>query len=191
MAQRGSAGKPFRHSDLNPCQSVSTSDPCWESYWLGGCHTGCVCVYVCVCVCLVTPSCPTLCSPMGWGPPGSSVHGIFQARIQEWVAIPFSRGSSWLRIEPGFPTLQTDYSPSEPPGKPIQASWVQPMAALSLHLASEFCGKDITFNKNAPSLLPTSLIVGRQCSSPPFPHSYQLVAQWLQSFKPGALGVKL
>ena len=42
----------------------------------------------------VTQSCPTLCDPMGYGLPGSSVHGIFQARILEWVAISFSRGSS-------------------------------------------------------------------------------------------------
>ena len=40
---------------------------------------------------------PTLCNPMDCNPPGSSVHGIFQARIQEWVAISFSRGSSWPR----------------------------------------------------------------------------------------------
>ena len=38
--------------------------------------------------------CPTLFNPMDCGPPGSSVHGIPQARILEWVAIPFSRGSS-------------------------------------------------------------------------------------------------
>ena len=43
---------------------------------------------------LVTQSCPTLCHPMDCSPPGSSVLGISQARIQEWVAIPFSRGSS-------------------------------------------------------------------------------------------------
>ena len=39
---------------------------------------------------------PTLCDPMDCSPQGSSVHGILQARILEWVAIPFSRGSSWL-----------------------------------------------------------------------------------------------
>ena len=38
-----------------------------------------------------------LCNPMDCSPPGSSVHGIFQARILEWVVIPFSRGSSWPR----------------------------------------------------------------------------------------------
>ena len=46
---------------------------------------------------LVTQSCRTLCDPMDYSPPGSSVHGIFQARILESVAIPFSRGSSWHR----------------------------------------------------------------------------------------------
>ena len=42
-------------------------------------------------------SCLTLCNLTDCSPPGSSVHGIFQARILEWVAIPFSRGTSWLR----------------------------------------------------------------------------------------------
>jgi len=43
---------------------------------------------------LVTQSYPTLCDPMDCSPPGSSVHGTLQARILQWVAIPFSRGSS-------------------------------------------------------------------------------------------------
>ena len=46
---------------------------------------------------LVTQWCPTLCDPMDYSLPGSSVHGILQARILEWVAISFSRGSSWSR----------------------------------------------------------------------------------------------
>ena len=48
----------------------------------------CVCVYVCVCV---TQLCPILCDCMDCSIPGSSIHGIHQARILEWVAIPFSR----------------------------------------------------------------------------------------------------
>ena len=53
---------------------------------------------MCVCVCvLVTQSCLTLCNPMFCSPPSSSVHGVLQARILEWVAISFSRGSSWPR----------------------------------------------------------------------------------------------
>ena len=46
---------------------------------------------------LVVQLSPTLCNPMDHSPPGSSVHGILQARILEWVAISSSRGSSWPR----------------------------------------------------------------------------------------------
>ena len=42
----------------------------------------------------VAQSCPTLCDPTDCSPPGSSVHGVLQARILEWVAISFSRGST-------------------------------------------------------------------------------------------------
>ena len=42
----------------------------------------------------VTQSCPALCNPMDCSLPSSSVHGTFQERILEWVAIPFCRGSS-------------------------------------------------------------------------------------------------
>ena len=45
----------------------------------------------------VAQSCPTLCNPMDCSLPGSSLLGILQARILEWVAISFSRGTSWLR----------------------------------------------------------------------------------------------
>ena len=45
----------------------------------------------------VTQACPNVCGPMDCRPPGSSVHGIFQARILEWVAISSSRGSSQTR----------------------------------------------------------------------------------------------
>ena len=50
-----------------------------------------------------------------------TVHGILQARILEWVAFPFSRGSSQPRIEPRSPTLQAASLPAEPPGKPKNA----------------------------------------------------------------------
>ena len=48
-------------------------------------------------VCEVAQSCSTLCNPVDCSPPGSSVHGILQARILEWAAISFSRGSSQPR----------------------------------------------------------------------------------------------
>ena len=70
---------------------------------------------------LVTQLCPTLCNPMDCSLPGSSVHGILQARILERVAISFSRGSSDPGTESGSPALQADSLWSEPPGKTAQA----------------------------------------------------------------------
>ena len=49
---------------------------------------------------LVTQLCLTLCEPMDYSPPGSSVHEIFQIRILEWVSIPFSRDLPNPGIEP-------------------------------------------------------------------------------------------
>jgi len=46
-------------------------------------------------VCSVTQSCPTICGPTDWSLPSSSVHGSFQARILDWVAITNFRESSW------------------------------------------------------------------------------------------------
>ena len=46
-------------------------------------------VFACVCV-LVTQLCPTLCDPLDYSPPGSSVHRILQKGILEWITVPFS-----------------------------------------------------------------------------------------------------
>ena len=53
-------------------------------------------IYIYVCV-SVAQSCPTLCNPTDYSPPGFSVHGILQARILKGIAIPFSRGTSQPR----------------------------------------------------------------------------------------------
>ena len=74
-------------------------------------------------VLLVAQSCLTLCGLIDCGPPGSSVHGILQARILEWVAILFSRDLPDLEIKPGSPALQEDSLPSEPPAKPKYQMW--------------------------------------------------------------------
>ena len=60
----------------------------------------------------VSQSCPTFCDPMDCSLPHSSVHRIFQARVLEWVAISFSRGSSRPRDR-----TQADTLTSEPPGE--------------------------------------------------------------------------
>ena len=65
----------------------------------------------------VSYSVMSLCDPMDYSLPDSSVHGILQARILEWVPMPFSRGSSQLRNQTQSPELQADSLPSEPPGK--------------------------------------------------------------------------
>ena len=59
-----------------------------------------------MCCAKLLQSCPTLCSPMDYSPPkGSSIHGILQARRLEWVAIPFSRGSSRPRDQTPAPYI--------------------------------------------------------------------------------------
>ena len=66
-----------------------------------------------MCVCEVAQSCLTLCDPMDCSPPGSSVHGILQARILEWVAID-------LGSIPGL-----GRSPGEKNGNPLQHSCLE------------------------------------------------------------------
>ena len=64
----------------------------------------------------VAQSCPTLCDPMDCSLPVSSIHGIFQARILEWVAFPSPGDLPNPGIVLGSPALQADALPSEPPG---------------------------------------------------------------------------
>ena len=66
---------------------------------------------------LVTQSHLTLCDPTECSPPGSSVHGILQARRLEQIAILFSMGSSQPAIEPRSPALQADSLMSELQGR--------------------------------------------------------------------------
>ena len=69
--------------------------------------------------CLVTKSCPTLCDPTDYCPPGSSVHGILQARLLQWVKPVLSLGNlPDPEIKARSPTLQTNSLSSELPGKP-------------------------------------------------------------------------
>ena len=94
-----------------------------------------VCVYMCVCVytvhtdihtmehccCLVADSCLTLCIPMDCSPPGSSVHGISQARILEWVTIFFSKDLPDSGIRSESPALAGGFFTTKSPGKPYRA----------------------------------------------------------------------
>ena len=121
--------------------------------------------------------CPTLCNPMNYSLPGSSVHGIFQARTLEWVAISFPRDLPNAGTEPWSPALQADSFPFELPGKPNMlvigrprsatlATWLQSPhlttvgggLSLSIPFPDLFCGrsslwKDLFCDPHPPSLL--------------------------------------
>ena len=81
---------------LRPHRRQPTRLPCpWDS---PGKSTGMGCHFLLQCTKVksdneVTQSCPTLCDPMDCSLPGSSIHGIFQARVLEWAAIAFSESS--------------------------------------------------------------------------------------------------
>ena len=75
------------------CDSASIT---WFSTRVWHCAQHGHSLFYCMCAKLLQ-LCPTPCDPMDCSPPGSSVHGILQAKILEWVAIAFSRGSSWPR----------------------------------------------------------------------------------------------
>jgi len=83
-------------------------------HWLGGWSL----------VVSVAQSCPTLCNPTDCSPPGSSVHGILQARILEWIAISFSRGPSQPRDQTHVSYVllhwQVGSLPLVPPGKVVR-----------------------------------------------------------------------
>ena len=74
----------------------------------------------CVCVCvLVAQSHPTLCDPVDCNLWGSSVHGILQARILEWLAISFSRGCPWSWDGIQVSRIAGRFFTAEPLGKPL------------------------------------------------------------------------
>ena len=68
--------------------------------------------------CMCAQSCPTLCNPLDHSPSGCSVHGIFQARILEWVATSSSRGSSQPRDCTCISCVSCIFFTTEPPEKP-------------------------------------------------------------------------
>ena len=79
-------------------------------------------------VCSVAQSCPTLYDPMDCSLPGSSVHGIFQARILEWVDVSYSRGSSWPKDWTHISAtlvLAGGFFTTVPPGKPRETLGTQ------------------------------------------------------------------
>ena len=83
----------------------------------------------------VAQSCPILCDLMDSNPSGSSIHGIFQARV--WSGLPFPSPGDLPdpRIEPGSPALQADALPSEPPVKPLSGDEISTNQVLKMKTA--------------------------------------------------------
>ena len=103
---------------------------------------------VCYEQCVSVPQlCLTLCDPKDYSLPGSSVHVIFQARVLEWVAIPFSRVSipPDPGIEPRSPILKEDSLLSEPPGKPKNTGVGSLSLLLGIFLTEVPCIADRSF----------------------------------------------
>ena len=101
---------------------------------------------------LVAQLCPTLCYSMDCSPLGSSVHGFLQARVLEWVASSFSKGSSQPRDWTQGPTLKADSLLSEPPGKPQFSFLLYTNNLFHLWLAIHIYGIKIIdcFSPNTP-----------------------------------------
>ena len=82
------------------------------------------------CLCTHAQPCPTLCNPIDWSPPGSSVHGVSQGRILVWVAMSSSRGFSWsgdqTRCLLHLLHWQADSLALEPPKKEDLKSYSHP-----------------------------------------------------------------
>ena len=93
----------------------------WDKLWIP--YQGLTDPYdlIPLCFCLVL-SRVRLCDPVDCSPPGSSVHGISQARILEWVAISFSRGSSWAQDGTHISCLAGRFFTTKPQGKPYE--WI-------------------------------------------------------------------
>ena len=79
----------------------------------------------CACKCVSAQLCPTLCDPMDCSPPGSSVYGILGARILEWVAISYSRGSSWPRDPNCVSSISCNWQAGSLPLVPMQETRIQ------------------------------------------------------------------
>ena len=92
-------------------------------------------VYIQLCIVLVSQPCLTLCNPMNCGPPSTFARGILQARILEWVAIPFSRRSSQTRDQSWVSlTAGRFFIPPGPPYSVVKKNETLPLATAWMDL---------------------------------------------------------
>ena len=123
---------------------------------------------------LVAQSRPTLCDPMDCSPPGSSVHGILQARILEWVTTSFSRGTSQPMSWSQSPARQADSLSSETPGSEVKVALVVSDSLQPYQLYSPWNSPGQNSGVDSLSLLQR---IQTQGSNPGLPHCRQILYQ--------------
>ena len=117
---------------------------------------------VCKCAQLLQSG-PTLCNSMDYSPPGSFAHGILQARILEWVAVPSSRGSSrprdWTWVS-CVSCIAGSFLTAESPGKPYREHSVQ----FSCSVMSDSLWPHGLQRVRLPCLSPTPRVCSHSCA---------------------------
>ena len=103
------------------------------------------------------------------GLPGSSAHGISQARILEWVAISFFRGSSWPRNQTHVSCIAGGFFTAEPPGKPLIYIFMSHSSVQSVQfshsLCLTLCNRNELQHTRLPCLSPTLRACSKSCPS--------------------------
>ena len=126
--------------------------------YVGLCIHICMIIYI-LCGSLVIQLCPIPCNLMDCSIPGSSVHGISQARILEWVAISSSRGSSWPRDLTHISCIAGRFFTTEPPEKPIYIhTYIYSSNSQGTYILWEYLGLFLRY-KATRNLLHWSLCV--------------------------------
>ena len=134
-----------------------TRDYRWEDWNL---YTFWSLLEVVLVVVSVAHSCLTLGYPMDCSPLGFSVHGILQAKLLEWVAIPFPRRPSQTRDQTWVPALWADTLPSEPPGSPrlLLCYYILPVDGLGcknvLYIVQKYVFCKLSMSRNIEVCLP-------------------------------------
>ena len=132
----------------------------------------------CAVLCLVSQSCLTLCDPMVCSLPGSSVHGMLPARILDWVAYPFSRGSSQPKDQTGVSCIAgrffTCWATREAFATPVQSSpypWVMVLSSMK-HSQDAF---DIIITDSSDPVGPAENLFKKSCYQLMNKSYYQLI----------------
>ena len=135
----------------------------------------------------VAQSCPTLCDPMDCSLPGFSLHGILQARVLEWVAFSFSRGSSQSRDQTQVSHTAGGFFTAEPQGKPKNTG-VGSLSLLQQIFPTQELNQDLLYQlsyQGSPDFTFSSVQFSRSVSNSLLPYELQHARPLCPSPTPG------